>query len=317
MSIIASSTSSAIAPSGAIHPAAPAVAYLAAQRSAMGRQAVESDLRKIARLLGAADWRDVDWTRINAAAAQAVIARLTGAPSTINRALSTLRGVARSAWQLGCISAEELQRVLAIKGVRGSRLPRGRHLQRSEIAALLDACNDGTARGKRDAAMIALAAATGMRREEIVSLRVSDMDDSSPDALTLRIVGKGNKQREVFVVGAALSLLREWLRARGTADGYVFCCISNDCRMLTSRRLSTVAAHKILQRRAQRAGVQDVSWHDFRRTVAGSLLSLGEDISTVARLLGHAHVATTMRYDRRPSEQLLRAARRLADEYRR
>jgi integrase len=61
--------------------------------------------------------------------------------------------------------------------------------------------------------------------------------------------------------------------------------------------------------------VKDLGWHDFRRTVAGELLNVGEDISTVAQILGHADVRTTARYDRRPAEARRKAARKISVPY--
>ncbi|MCS6846531.1 MAG: tyrosine-type recombinase/integrase [Anaerolineae bacterium] len=301
-------------------PALPAAAYLAQQRSIVGRRAIESDLRKIARLLGAEDWRDVDWTRLNAAAVQAVLAQLQGAPATVNRALNTLRGVARAAWQLGAISAEELGRIKAVKPVRGSRLPRGRHVEAWELAELMRVCAaDKSPAGARDAAMIALAAATGMRREELTTLTLDDVTENG-DGFRLRVRGKGNKEREAFITNGAAAALRDWLAVRGSIEplgepsGALFCRINKGGR-IECTPITTTAAHKMLQKRAAEAGLRALGWHDFRRTVAGELLDAGEDLAVVARLLGHAQVTTTARYDRRPSERVRQAARKISVPY--
>jgi len=57
--------------------------------------------------------------------------------------------------------------------------------------------------------------------------------------------------------------------------------------------------YAILRSRATKSGVKPFSPHDLRRTFVGSLLDAGADVSVVARLAGHASVATTARYDRR------------------
>ena len=62
------------------------------------------------------------------------------APATVNATLSALRNVARAAFDLGLMGAEDYQRIRGIKGVRGSRLPAGRALTPGEIAAIHGAC---------------------------------------------------------------------------------------------------------------------------------------------------------------------------------
>ena len=73
----------------------------------------------------------------------------------------------------------------------------------------------------------------------------------------------------------------------------------------------------MLDRRAEQAGVKSLGWHDLRRTVAGDLLDGGTDIATVAKVLGHASVQTTVRYDRRDSRAVEKALRARHVPYRR
>ena len=155
---------------------------------------------------------------------------------------------------------------------------------------------DKTPAGVRDAAILAMLIATGMRRAELCALRMGDVDLETG---RLRIIGKGDKERTAYLRNGALRYLRDWLAIRGDGPGPIFCRVNKGGRIFTAQPLSTTAMHKIITKRAAEAGLSDITPHDFRRTYAGELLDAGQDIATVAALLGHASVQTTARYDRR------------------
>lgn len=302
--------------------AMPAAAYLAGLKSDAGRRSMESELRKIAALMGCittnargeviGDWHAVNWATLNAANVRAIMAKVTGAPATRNKTLAALKGVARAAYDMELLPGEAHERIRRVKGDDGKREPVGRDIEPHELAALMRACADGTPAGKRDAAIIALAAKTGARRDELAGMRRDAMTDRGA-LIEIRVIGKRDKQRTLYVDNGALQALRAWLELCPDCE-FVFAPISQlgDVRR---GRMSNVAMHKILQRRAAQAGLPAVSWHDFRRTFAGQLLDAGEDIATVAAMMGHSSVNTTARYDRRPAEARRRAAARITVPY--
>jgi len=279
--------------------ALPAVAYVSSLRTAVSRAGIESALNTAAEIVsGERKWRAVDWSKLNAAVVKAIMAKAGGAAATRNKILSALKGTARAAWQLGVITLEDFEKIRSVKGDTGARLPKGRDIRATELESLLAVCaHDKTAAGRRDAAILAVAAASGARRAELASIRTEDI--RRENGLTIiRVIGKRDKEREIYLHNGAQDALADWLAVRGDHRGAIFAPIDKSGRIARAG-LTTTAMHLILAKRATQAGVSNVSLHDFRRTVTGDLLDKGADIASVASLLGHASVNTTARYDRR------------------
>jgi integrase/recombinase XerD len=231
------------------------------------------------------------------------------APATANRILTAVRGVLKECRRLGYISHEQQMRVSDIPPIRGERLPKGRMLTPNELAKLFRTCaEDLGPMGRRDAALIAVLYATGLRRSEVVGLDMCDYD-ATTGALIVR-AGKGNKDRQLFTGSGAAQAVWEWLVIRGDAPGPLFVPINKSGRLI-SRRLSDKAIVHILKERAAEAAIKAFSPHDLRRSFISGLLSSGVDLVTVSAMAGHASVTTTAKYDRRGEEAKRQAAERL------
>ena len=295
----------------------PAAVYLASIGES-SRRPMRGALDTVADWLAAGtDAFSFPWGQVRFQHTQAVRSKLEEAyaPSTANLHLSALRGVLKAAWRLGQMDAETYQKAIDVKAITGESLPAGRSIPRGELTALMDACvADQTASGVRDAAMLGLLYACGLRRGELVKL---DLEDYDRDAGTLRVQGKRNKQRLAHVVEGAAAALADWLSIRGQEPGALFWAIRRGGHVQRDQGLTTQAVYKMLQKRARQAGVKEISPHDFRRTFVGDLLDAGADIATVQKMAGHANVQTTARYDRRPEEAKRKAAGLLHVPYRR
>lgn len=236
--------------------------------------------------------------------------------STANRHLSALRGVLKDAWRLGYMTAEDYQRAIDLKPIKGSKVSQaeaGRHLTAGEIGALISACQDGSKAGVRDAAIIAVGYGCGLRRSEIAAFQLADYD-AEKEALMIR-AGKGNKERVVYLPPGTNEWLVEWLAVRGNAAGPLFYS-SRRGDHIEAKGLTDQAVYNILASRGQLAGIKHFTPHDLRRTFAGDLLDAGEDISTVQKMMGHSNANTTAGYDRRDAKSKKKAASKLHVPYR-
>jgi integrase/recombinase XerC len=212
-------------------------------------------------------------------------------PVSVARKLAAVRSWFRFLRRRGVVDRNPAQQI------RSPRLPRKlvSFLPIDETVALMDARHPrGTA---RDVAIVELLYASGLRVSELAGLDLGDVDLAE---MTVRVLGKGRKERIVPFGEAAAHALRAHLAARGSAHGAVF---------LNRRggRLTVRTVHTIVRRQARAAGiVRRVSPHTLRHTFATHLLDSGADLRAIQELLGHSRLSTTQRYTHVGSDQLMR-----------
>jgi len=298
-----------IAPRPAPSAPSPAAVYLA--RLAPGsRRAQAGALEWLAREAsgGRESAATLPWHALRYEHTQALRSRLADrfAPATANRHLAALRGVLQEAWRLGMLDAETYHRATDLERVRGARVPAGKALGMTELAALFAACGrDSSPAGARDAALLAVLYGGGLRRAEAAGLELADWASASGE---LRVRGKGAKERIVYATNGGRAAIEAWVAIRGDATGALLCPVDR-CGRIEIRHLSEQAIYAALQRRADEAGVAAFSPHDLRRTFISDALDAGADVAAVQALAGHANPATTTRYDRRGE----RAKRRVSE----
>lgn len=178
----------------------------------------------------------------------------------------------------------------------------------------MEVCSsDPSAAGVRDASIIALLYACGLRRAKLSSLDVESYD---PNTGAIVVCGKGNRQRGVFVDNGAKDALDDWLLVLGESSGPLFAPITRGDRVLQGRRLSNQSVYDTLKRRARQTNVRDIRCHDLRRSFISDLLDAGGDISVAAKLAGHS-LEVAARYDRRGDQAKRKAVALLHVPYRR
>lgn len=269
-----------------------------------------SALESIADILsdGKRDATTLAWHQIRSEHVSTLRGRLQKlyAPATATRYLTALRAVLKEAWRLELIDREVVERSIDVPPIKGSRAPRGRAVLRDELVAVFAVCAEAsnTTAGVRDAAIIALLYGCGLRRAEAAALEFEQFD---PDAKTLKVHGKGNKARTVFLPPGASRALEPWLRLRGSGLGPLFCRVTPGGN-LRMRPISPQLIYLIVRQRHRDAGIDTFTPHDLRRSFISDLLDGGIDLATIARQVGHENVQTTARYDRRSERAQQQAA---------
>ncbi len=256
--------------------------------------------------MGAPDMLKLPCHRLDYGHTSAIRSKLAEsyAPATANRMLAALRGTLKTAFGLGLISAEQMTRAISVGPVRGTRLPKGRAISQGELRALFNLCDPNVAVGARDAALLGVLYAGGLRRAEVVALDLADFDTMTG---ALVVQGKGNKQRRVYISNGAHAAMDAWLRHRGDEPGPLLFPVRKG-GAIEHRRMTDQAVAERLRHLGGHAKLQHFSPHDMRRSCIGDLLDAGADIATVQAMVGHASPTTTARYDRRGDRAKERAA---------
>lgn len=253
-------------------------------------------------------WHCVD-VRIATKFWQIVTDRYTKQKSRENL-IGALRQLLRECATAGLFSLGHRDQLLTCLPIRPTREGRpGRALTVAEMSALLlGALARGGKLGARDAALFATFLSTGVRVSEMVAIDITDVDLNARCITLRRTKGGRSGEHRVWLHGSTLSYLEPWLAVRGNHPGALF---DSDRRPGTA--LDTKTIRNSLRLAEKRAGIkQHVTTHDFRRTFITSCLRQKTDPFTVARLVGHKRVTTTMAYDRRTDEEDQTAVERLS-----
>ena len=217
------------------------------------------------------------------------------APRSVARALSAVRGFYRFLLLDGHIKADPSADIARPQG--GQKLPR--FLTQEEIERLLEAPDTTTPEGVRDRTLSELLYATGLRVTELVTLPAGNVD---VDSGVLHCFGKGSKQRRIPIGRSAVSWLLRYEAARrallaGRESQRLF--VGYLGRPLTRQNVWAM-----LKRAAEKAGLEGVTPHVLRHSVATHLLEHGADTRSVQAMLGHSDLATTQIYTHVTSERI-------------
>jgi integrase/recombinase XerC len=221
------------------------------------------------------------------------------AKSTIARKAATIRAFTRWCRQRGLITKDPGERLTSPKIPK--RLPTilDQEQAGTVMASAATRSAEGGAVELRDLAIIELLYATGMRVAELCAIDIADLDF---DRRTVRVTGKGNKERMVPFGVPAARVLVDWMKVRpdfATAVDPVALFIGVRGGRIDARLVRTVV-HDL----TSSAGVPEIAPHGMRHSAATHVLEGGADLRAVQELLGHADLATTQRYTHISVERL-------------
>ena len=165
------------------------------------------------------------------------------------------------------------------------------YLTYEEIQSIFYAIDTSNDIGKRDYLLLMMLYDTGVRVSELLDIKINNIDFSNK---SIKILGKGNKERIVYFTNDTLKLLNDYIY-------YVYNKFDEKNNYLFSKKkgmvLSRVEVYNIISKYSEDAGItKKVSPHTFRHSLATHLLQNEADILSVKTILGHAKVSTTQIY---------------------
>ena len=185
----------------------------------------------------------------------------------------------------GLLPANPCANLSPIKCAKIVRLP----YSEVDLEKLREACE-----GNRNKAIMSFLLATGCRVSEMCGLNRDAINFDRGEAIVL---GKGNKERTVFLTEVSMMYLRRYFAERKDDSPALFAGRCTD-------RIKPNGVRRMLHEAADRAGVADVHPHRFRRTLATNLIGHGMPIQDVASILGHDKLDTTLGYTYRAKEDI-------------
>ena len=228
-----------------------------------------------------------------------------GARTTLSRRATSIRLFTKWATKKGYLAKDVGATRATPKGAR--TLPGVLTVADASLAMDAMAARVGEEDGpisKRDAAMLEILYASGARVSELCGLDLEDIDYSRQ---TIRVLGKGNKERTIPIGNPAMRALESWLQdgrdslAGAKSERAVF--LGARGKRIDQRTVRTMVYHAL----AALEGVEKMGPHALRHSAATHLLEGGADLRTVQEILGHASLATTQIYTHVSTERLQKA----------
>jgi integrase len=216
-------------------------------------------------------------------------------PSTINVRLSAIRKLVGEARQNGLIGLEEAANLTDVPNIRQTGKRLGNWLTREQAKELLAVPDRSKLKGKRDYLIIALLVGCALRRQELASLKIEDIQLREGRWVIIDLRGKGGRIRTVAIPIWVKVGVDAWLAAAGIEKGRLLRPLSKSGK-LVGDELGDWAIWSVVEQSSKQIGIEHFGAHDLRRTCAKLCRKSGGDLEQIKFLLGHSSIQTTERY---------------------
>jgi integrase len=216
-------------------------------------------------------------------------------PSTINVRMSAIRKLVGEARRNGLIGLEEAANLTDVPNVRQAGTRLGNWLTREQAKELLAVPDRSKLKGKRDYVIIALLVACALRRQELASLKIEDIQLRDGRWVIIDLRGKGGRIRTVAIPIWVKQGIDVWIAAAKIEKGRLLRPLSKSGK-LVGDELGDWAIWSVVEQSSKQIGIEHFGAHDLRRTCAKLCRKNGGDLEQIKFLLGHSSIQTTERY---------------------
>jgi site-specific recombinase XerD len=217
------------------------------------------------------------------------------APSTINLRLAAVRRLAYEASDCGLLSPDLAAGIRRVKGAKRLGVRIGNWLTVEQGKKLLDVYRGMQLRDVRNHAVLAMLLGCGLRRAELVAVKIDDFELREEHWVLADLIGKGRHMRTIPVPDWVKSAVDAWIGAARLQDGTLFRAIDKTGKVHGCGFTAKVI-WSIVREAAKDCGIGVIAPHDLRRTCARLCHQAGGELEQIQFLLGHVSVQTTERY---------------------
>ncbi|WP_348269445.1 site-specific integrase [Edaphobacter paludis] len=216
-------------------------------------------------------------------------------PPASLRSLSAIRKLVGEARRNGMIGLEEATNLTDFPNVRQKGIRLGKWLTREQAKELLAVPDRSKLKGKRDYVIIALLVACALRRRELATLNVEDIQLRERRWVIIDLRGKGGRIRTVAIPIWVKQGIDVWMTAAKINKGRLLRRLSKSGK-IAGEELGDWAIWSVVEQSAKQIGIEHFGAHDLRRTCAKLCRKNGGDLEQIKFLLGHSSIQTTERY---------------------